>query len=98
MEIFPWDQTRMKATRIHFKSKVIALEYSNPIRRYLHCTRWSQSRLPFCVRSRPHVFCQYYENYSSIDPIIYTKLRANKLLSNSKKKIAKTIIFFFYLH
>jgi len=56
MEIFPWGQTRIKPTRIHLISKVIALEYSVPIRRFLHFTRLSQSRLPFCVRSRPHVF------------------------------------------
>jgi len=95
VEIFPWEQIRSKATWIHFKSKVIALEYFVPIRRYLHFTRLSQSRLPFCVSSRPHVFCQYYENGSLINPIIYTKLRANKMLSNSKKKVQKTFIFFF---
>jgi len=97
MKIFPWEQTRMKATWIYFKSKVIALEYSVPIRRYLHFTKVSQSRLPFCVRSRPHVFCQYYENDSSINPIIYTKKRTNKMLSNSKKKNSEKILFNFFI-
>jgi len=97
MKIFPWEQTRMKATWIHFKSKFIALEYSVLIRRYLHFTKVSQSRLPFCVRSRPHVFCQYNENDVSINPIIYTKQRTNKMLSNRKKRNSEKIFFHFFI-
>jgi len=37
-------------------------------------------------------FCQYYENDSAINPIIYTKQKDNKMLSNSKKFIC---LFFF---